>query len=183
MGETMSLPFNIGLIMIDNSRIYILDIPLVFVKENKLTLPYVRSYTLSGLPYYISPKDKNILNGLKLMEYLFLPITTEDFLKNKEDYFIGYRILIYDSNYNTLGLVNSDKEDGITRYQIQYELSRIRYAPEDEKSIEIDHMYDPMFPTQTINDKVNSSEVEAKVIDTIQKTIDFYCNYYLNKRV
>ena len=103
------------------------------IVENGKQYAFGRGYTWSGLPYYIPPPDKNTAGGYQLEEILFLPISNVDFRENKDRFFFGYRYLISNNNHSTISAMVDNPMASITRWQLQYEIMRVRFYPEGER--------------------------------------------------
>jgi len=161
----------------------IVEKPVLFVNEDNESYAYSRGYTNSGLPFYTPPKDKNITDGQLLVEeVVFLPITNSQFAENRRDYFFGYRMLFQKTNHSTVNLMSNPKMS-VTRFQITFEISRIRYYPSGEKTITIERTYDALFPTQVLNLQFPTTEVADKVIKAVDDIVDAYCTYYIDKKI
>jgi len=161
----------------------IVEKPIIFVDENNQSYAYSRGYTNSGLPYYTPPENKNTADGETLIEeIIFLPISNKEFIENKQDYFFGFRFLIQKTINSTINLIDNPFI-GVSKFQITYEICRIRYYPLGEKSIKIEKMYDALFPTVLLNLQLPSIIVAEKIIETVDEILDRYCGYYVDKKI
>ena len=160
----------------------LLEKPILFVNEDDNVWPYHRGYTISGLPFYNPPMEKNGNEEVQLYEVLFLPILKNDFETNKEDYFFGFRYLFSRDTLSTMSFLENLTE-GITHLQIHYEICRVRYFPSGEKTVTVDRTYDPILPTQLITIQLPNAEVGVAFISTMNNLVNFYCNYYVDKKI
>jgi len=156
--------------------------PILFVIEDEKTWPCQRAYTVSGLPFYTIPSEKNTHEERNIREVLFLPISNEDFETNDKDYFFGFMYLFMYESLTTMSMIQ-DPNVSITHLQIQYEVSRIRYFPSGEKTIIKDRTYDPLFPTQVINFQLPIIQMGHQLVSTVNDVINFHCNYYVDKKI
>ena len=165
---------------------HFLDKPLLRVYECGSVWNYTRAFTASGLPYYMAPKDREECHrNFYMNEPIFLPIEMEEFKKNREDYFYGYRFLFATPGYTTIGLSGPGIPAPLTYVQIGLEIARIRYFIEDdpEHDIVVDYMGDSMFPTRIVEVQSHPEKVPPLVNDLVFRLIDEYCNWYSERKV
>jgi len=160
----------------------LVDKPILFVTEGDRTFPYKRGFSLSGLPYYTPPLEKNVKDGYRLDEVLFLPISNREFKTNKDKYFFGFRYLISNNNFTMIDVMKQI-QTAVANMDIQYEVSRIRYYPDGEKSIIINKSYDSLFPTQCLRVEVPAIDSHARISRMMDGIVDLYCNWYVDKTV
>jgi hypothetical protein len=162
----------------------ILELPCIFVNENDKQYPYNRGYTMSGLPYYAAPYNKHGEPDLNVSveEFIFLPITPKEFAENKTDLFYGYRFILSSSGFTSLSLMQMP-QSAVTRTQLTYDINRIRYYPEGEKSIVIDRLCDNLIPPQIVTLQFPSLEVGQRMLMAIADVLNSYCNFYVDRKV
>lgn len=166
----------------------LLDIPILKVFEDGVIWKYTRLYSMSGYPYYVAPDEKNKLHLNTLMnDFLFLPIHHKDFLKDRKNYYYGYRYLIATTGSTTVEFSTLLDLDIPSRTQtkIGFEATRVRYFMDNDPSFDIviDFMGDSMFPTFWMDISDNTESIESTSKKVVQKMIDTHCQWYINRRI
>lgn len=160
----------------------LLEIPVVFVDDGERRYSYNRGYTTSGIPFYGAPSEKHNTTENSIEEFFFLPITNREFMTNTEDLFYGYRFILVTSGFTSMSLIHMP-ETAIVRIQLTYDINRIRYYPENEKTIIIDRNCDNLIPTQIVNLQFHKADIATKLIQVIEDILNSYCNFYLDKKL
>ncbi len=164
-----------------------LDKPTLKIYESGMVWLYRRAFTVSGLPYYIPPPEKEGLHRSVFMnEAMFFPIEYEEFKTNREDYFYGYRFIIATPGYTTIGIPQGPAIPCPLSYiQLGFESARVRFFMEDdeEHDMVIDFMGDSMFPTRTVEIQQHPNQIAATVNNIIFRLIDEYCVWYSTRKI
>lgn len=160
----------------------IMEKPRIFVHEGDNQFPYICNYSIEGVPYYVPPINKYPQKEFTLSEYLFLPISNDDFDNNKKDMFYGFRIFIANKDPYVVGMIGSP-QTATAVLELKYEIRRLRYYPSGEKSIYIDQQKDPLFPSQSVEIKSPGEELNDRIIQAVNNIINTYCKYYLNNHI
>lgn len=165
---------------------FMLAKPHLRVRESDKVWTYTRAFSNSGLPYYVAPPEREGLHkNLYINEPIFLPISTREFMTNREDYFYGYRFLFATPGYTTIGLPLNGLPSPLTYVQLSLEATRIRYFMEDddEHDIVIDWMGDSLFPTRIVEVQHNPENIAAIINDLVLKLIDEYTMWYSERKI
>lgn len=163
-----------------------LDIPYLRVYEDSRIWKYARSYSKDGFPYYVAPEEKSQLHKTVLMDdVLFLPIEHDTFLHDRKNYFYGYRYLIASPGHTTVSFLDQFPVEPKTELRLGFEVCRVRYFMDDDKSFDIciDYMGDALFPTRTITIDYPTEKIHTVANDVVKEIINAHCQWYADRRL
>lgn len=161
-----------------------LDEPLAFqsIKVVDINTPseYECFKTHSESLFYMR-KDSSEDEIITTIDILILPITEDQFFKNKSDYFYGIKMvfLLEDKSESILEnfvMVMKYKKD------IKQRIHRIRFYP-DGKQIIIDRNYDDLYPPQEVMISGTAEGTEIASTKFIQATLEHFVTFYSDKKI